>query len=83
MIEGTVHRVFRSTSTWEDHDKAMEINRKQWLINQYPESRQSQIALQALGKIIREGKNKGKKRIESQYSQNCRTVKFLKLLQDH
>ena len=38
VIEGTVHRVFRSTSTWEEYDKAMKINRKQWLDKQYPES---------------------------------------------
>ena len=38
VIEGTVHRVFRSTSTWEEYDKAMKINREQWLDNQYPES---------------------------------------------
>ena len=33
VIEGTVHRVFLSTSKWEDYDKAKEINRKQWLDN--------------------------------------------------
>ena len=27
VIEGTVHRVFRSTSTWEEYDKATKINR--------------------------------------------------------
>ena len=36
-IQGTVHRVFRSTSSWEQFDKAMETNRAQWLTNQYPE----------------------------------------------
>ena len=35
VIEGTVHRVFRSTSTWEDFDQALEKNRKQWIENQY------------------------------------------------
>ena len=29
VIKVIVHRVFRSTSTWEDYDKAMETNRKQ------------------------------------------------------
>ena len=53
VIEGTVHRVFRSTSTWEEYDKAMKINREQWLDNQYPESWSSH----ALEKIISEGKN--------------------------
>ena len=28
-IQGTVHRVFRSTSNWEQFDKAMETNRPQ------------------------------------------------------
>ena len=58
MIEGTVHRVFRSMSTWEEYDKAMNINREQWLDNQYPESRSSRVASHALEKIISEGKNK-------------------------
>ena len=58
MIEGTVHRVFRSTSTWEEYDKAMKINREQWLDNQYPESWSSWVASHALEKIISEGKNK-------------------------
>ena len=58
MIEGTVHRVFRSTSTWEEYDKAMKINREQLLGNQYPENWSSRVASLALEKIIREGKNK-------------------------
>ena len=36
VVEGTVHRVFRSTSTWEDFDKALEKKWKQWIDNQYP-----------------------------------------------
>ena len=35
-IQGTVHRVSRSTSSWEQFDKAMETNRAQWLTNHYP-----------------------------------------------
>ena len=58
MIEGTVHRVFRSTSTWEEYDKAMKINGEQWLDNQYPESWSSRVACHALEKIISEGENK-------------------------
>ena len=58
VIEGTVHRVFRSTSTWEGYDKAMKINREQWLDNQYMESWSSRVASHALEKIISEGKNK-------------------------
>ena len=57
MIEGFVRRVFRSTSTWEEYDKAMKINREQWFDNQYPESWSSRIASHALEKIISEGKN--------------------------
>ena len=33
VIQGTVHRVFRSTSSWEQFDKAMETKRAQWLTN--------------------------------------------------
>ena len=58
VIQGTVHRVFRSTSTWEEYHKAMKINREQWLDNQYPESWSSRVASHALEKIISEGKNK-------------------------
>ena len=59
VIEGTVHRVFRSTSTWEEYDKAMKVNCEQWLDNQYPESWSSLVASHALEKIIREGKKHG------------------------
>ena len=58
VIEGTVHWVFRSTSTWEEYDKAMKINREQWLANQYLESWSSRVASHALENIINEGKNK-------------------------
>ena len=58
MIEGTVHRVFRSTSKWEECDKVMKINREQCLDNKYPESLSSRVASHALERIIREGKNK-------------------------
>ena len=58
VIEGTVHRVFRSTSTWQEYDKAMKINREDWLDNQFPESWSSRVASHALEKIIRKGKNK-------------------------
>ena len=58
VIEGTVHRVFRSTSTWKEYDKAMQINSEQWLDNQYPISFLSQFASHALEKIISEGRNK-------------------------
>ena len=57
-IEVTVYRVFRSTSTLEEYDKAMKVNREQWLDNQYPESWSSRVASHALEKIISEGKNK-------------------------
>ena len=58
MIEGTVHRVFHCTLTWEEYNKAMNINREQWLDNQYPEIWSSRVASHALEKIIRESKNK-------------------------
>ena len=44
VIQGTVHRVFRSTSSWEQFDKAMETNRAQWLTNQYPENWSAKVA---------------------------------------
>ena len=31
FIEGTVHRVFRSTSTCKNLDRALEESRKQWI----------------------------------------------------
>ena len=34
VIQGTVIRVFRSTSSWEQFDKAMETERAQWLTNE-------------------------------------------------
>ena len=56
VIEGTVHWVFRSTSTWEEYDKAMKINLEQWLDNQYPENWSSRVASHALEKIISKNK---------------------------
>ena len=43
-IEGSVHCVFRSTSTWENFDKSMKIDCKQWLNNQNPENCSSCVA---------------------------------------
>ena len=57
VIQGTVYRVFRSTTSWEQFDKAMETNRAQWLTNQYPENWSAKVASDALCKII-EGKGK-------------------------
>ena len=48
---------FRSTSSWEQFDKAMETNRAQWLTNQYPKNWSAKVASDALCKII-EGKGK-------------------------
>ena len=57
VIQGTVHRVFRSTSSWEHFDRAMETNRAQWLTNQYPEKWSAKVASDVLCKIV-EGKGK-------------------------
>ena len=51
-IEGTFHRVFRSTSTWEDFDPALEKNRKQWIENQFPKNWSDRVAFEILKKII-------------------------------
>ena len=51
-IQSTVHRVFRSTSSWEQFDKAMETNRAQWRTNQYHENWSAKVASDALYKII-------------------------------
>ena len=56
-IQGTVHRVFRSTSSWEQFDKATKTNRAQWLTNQYPENCSAKVAADDLRKTI-EGKDK-------------------------
>ena len=52
VVEGTVHRIFRSTSTWENFDKAMKINKEQWVDNQYPEKWSDGVVLRTLNKII-------------------------------
>ena len=57
VIEGTVHRVFRSTSTWEYFDQALEKNRKQWIENQYPKNWSDRVVFEILKKIIEEKKN--------------------------
>ena len=52
VVEGTVHRVFRSSSRWQKFDKALKENESIWLKNQYPESWSSKIINDALQKII-------------------------------
>ena len=52
-VEGTVYRVFRSTSTWESFDEALKENEIIWLKNQNPESWTSNIINVVLQKIIR------------------------------
>ena len=56
VIEGTVHRVFRSTSTREDFDQALQKNRKQWIENQSPKTWSDRVVFETLNKII-EGMN--------------------------
>ena len=71
VFQGTAHRVFRSTSSWEQFDKAMETNRAQWLTNQYPENWSAKVASEALCRII-EGKGKPLD------SERCLSVQSLK-----
>ena len=52
VMQGTVHRVLRSTSSWGQFNKALETNRAQWLTNQYPANRSTKMAADALCKII-------------------------------
>ena len=64
FIEGTVHRVFRSTSTWENFDQALKKNRKQWIENQYPKNWSDMVVFETLNKII-----EGKKKLEVRASE--------------
>ena len=50
-------RVFRSTSTWENFDRALEKNRKQWIENQYPKNWSDRVVFETLNKIIEGKKN--------------------------
>ena len=64
IVEETVHRVLRSTGTWNFFDKAVkEENENTWPKNQYSESWTSKIINGALLKIINKPqlKNEGKK----------------------
>ena len=86
MIEGTVHRVFRSTSTWEEYEKAMKINREQWLDNHYPETWSSRVTSHTLEKIIREGKNKknmAEKKKPSDYSSDSLPILMVQYSGNH
>ena len=53
VIEGTVLRVFTSTSTWENFDQALE--KKQWIEKPYPKNWSDRVVFENLKKII-EGK---------------------------
>ena len=86
MIEGTVHRIFRSTSTWQKYDKAMKINREQWLDNQYPESCSLRVASHALEKIIRKGKsetNMAEKKKPCDYSSDSPPILMVQYRGNH
>ena len=74
IIQGTVHRVFRSTSSWEQFDKDVETNRAQWLTNQYPENWSAKVAEDDLCKII-EGKAKSLDSERCLSSQSPKNVK--------
>ena len=74
VIQGTVHRVFKSIHSWDQFDKAMETNRAQWLTNQYPETWFAKVASDALCKII-EGKGKP---LESQRCLSIQSPKVVK-----
>ena len=52
VIHGTLLRVFRSTSNWQQFNKAMDTISPQWLTNQYPENWSANVAADALCKII-------------------------------
>ena len=52
IVEGTVHRIFRCTSTWQNFDKALKENESIWLKHQYTEGWTSRISNDALQKII-------------------------------
>ena len=64
VFERTVHRVFRSTSTWENFDQALEKSRKQWIENQYPKNWSYRVVSETLNKII-----EGKKNLEVKASE--------------
>ena len=53
IVERTVHRVFKSTSTWQNFDKALKETEINWLKSQYPESWIFKIITDALQKITR------------------------------
>ena len=72
VIEGAVHRVFRSTSTWEYFDQALENNLKLWIENQYPKNWSDRVVFETLIMII-----EGKKSLEVKASEP-RNDKWLK-----
>ena len=62
IVEGTVHRVFRSTSIWQNFNEALKENENICLKNQYPEGWTSKINNNALQKIISKRQMKMKAR---------------------
>ena len=67
VVEGTFHRFFRSTSTWESFDRAMKVNRKQWSDKQYPDHWSFRVSSRSLKKIIGESIN-NRSRVDNQIS---------------
>ena len=56
VIEGTVHRFTKSTSTWEKFNEALGANRKQRLDNHYPEKLSDGIVLRSIRNMIKRKK---------------------------
>ena len=86
VIEGTVHRVFRSTSTWEGFDKATKLNRKQWSDNQYLDHSSSRVASRALKKIKGENittRSEGDNQIASTSSKELPTMRIVQYRGTH
>ena len=52
VIEATVHKVFRSTSTWEHFDQALEKK----IENQYPKNWSDRVVYETLTRSLRERK---------------------------
>ena len=64
VFEGTVRRILRSTSTWENFDRAFPKNRKHWIENQYPKNWLNRVVLETLNKT-----SEGKKNLEMMASE--------------
>ena len=74
IIEGTVHRIFNSTSTWQHFDSGLEEAMKCWENNQYPPQFYQPIVRRTIEKRLRPVETKKENPVQEKMKREAPTV---------